>query len=50
MMRVIEVITSFPSLLITLLIMMVVGQNVGGLLFAMCITSCAAPPARCAAS
>lgn len=39
MMRVIEVITSFPSLLITLLIMMVVGQNVGGLLFAMCITS-----------
>ena len=38
-MRVIEVITSFPSLLITLLIMMVVGQNVGGLLFAMCITS-----------
>ncbi len=39
MMRIIEVITSFPSLLITLLIMMVVGQNVGGLLFAMCITS-----------
>lgn len=39
MMRIIEVITSFPSLLITLLIMMVVGQNVAGLLFAMCITS-----------
>ena len=39
LMRVIEVITSFPSLLITLLIMMVVGKNVGGLLFAMCITS-----------
>ena len=30
---------SFYMLLITLLIMMVVGQNVGGLLFAMCITS-----------
>lgn len=39
MMRIIEVITSFPSLLITLIIMMVVGKNVGGLLFAMCITS-----------
>lgn len=39
MMRIIEVITSFPSLLITLLIMMVVGKNVGGLLIAMCITS-----------
>lgn len=39
MMRIIEILTSFPSLLITLLIMMVVGQNVGGLLFAMCITS-----------
>lgn len=39
LMRIIEVITSFPSLLITLLIMMVVGKNVGGLLFAMCITS-----------
>lgn len=39
MMRIIEVITSFPSLLITLLIMMVVGKNVGGLLIAMCVTS-----------
>lgn len=39
MMRIIEVITSFPSLLITLLVMMVVGKNVGGLLIAMCITS-----------
>ncbi len=39
MMRIIEVITSFPSLLVTLLIMMVVGKNIGGLLVAMCITS-----------
>ncbi len=39
LMRVLEVITSFPSLLITLLIMMVVGNNVAGLLIAMCITS-----------
>ena len=39
LMRIIEVITSFPSLLVTLIIMMVVGKNVGGLLFAMCITS-----------
>lgn len=39
MMRIIEVITSFPTLLVTLLVMMVVGKNVGGLLFAMCITS-----------
>lgn len=39
MMRIIEIVTSFPSLLVTLLIMMVVGKNVGGLLFAMCITS-----------
>lgn len=39
MMRIIEVITSFPSLLVTLLVMMVVGKNVGGLLVAMCITS-----------
>lgn len=39
MMRILEVITSFPSLLITLLVMMVVGKNVGGLLIAMCITS-----------
>ncbi len=39
MMRIIEVIDSFPYLLITLLIMMVIGKNVGGLLVAMCITS-----------
>ena len=39
MMRIVEIITSFPSLLITLLIMMVLGKNVGGLLVAMCITS-----------
>jgi len=39
MMRIVEVITSFPSLLVTLLIMMVVGKNVPGLLISMCITS-----------
>ena len=39
MMRIIEVIDSFPYLLITLLIMMVIGKNIGGLLVAMCITS-----------
>lgn len=39
MMRIIEIITSFPSLLVTLLIMMVVGKNVPGLLVSMCITS-----------
>lgn len=39
MMRIIEIVTSFPSLLVTLLIMMVVGKNVAGLLVAMCITS-----------
>lgn len=39
MMRILEIINSFPSLLVTLLIMMVVGKNVGGLLIAMCITS-----------
>ncbi len=39
MMRIVEVINSFPSLLITLLVMMVVGKNVAGLLVAMCITS-----------
>ena len=39
MMRIVEVITSFPSLLVTLLIMMVVGKNVPGLLLSMCITS-----------
>ena len=39
MMRIVEVITSFPSLLVTLLVMMVVGKNVPGLLVSMCITS-----------
>lgn len=39
MMRILEIINSFPSLLITLLVMMVVGKNVAGLLIAMCITS-----------
>ena len=39
MMRILEIVNSFPSLLVTLLIMMVVGKNVGGLLIAMCITS-----------
>ncbi len=39
MMRIIEVVNSFPSLLVTLLIMMVVGKNVIGLLIAMSITS-----------
>lgn len=39
MMRIVEVITSFPSLLVTLLVMMVVGKNVPGLLISMCITS-----------
>ncbi|MDO5425127.1 MAG: ABC transporter permease [Eubacteriales bacterium] len=39
MMRILEIVNSFPSLLITLLVMMVVGKNVGGLLIAMCITS-----------
>lgn len=39
MMRIVEIITSFPSLLVTLLVMMVVGKNVPGLLISMCITS-----------
>lgn len=39
MMRILEIINAFPSLLITLLVMMVVGKNVAGLLIAMCITS-----------
>ena len=39
MMRIIEIVNSFPSLLVTLLIMMVVGKNVVGLLVAMSITS-----------
>lgn len=39
MMRVVEVITSMPSLLITLLVMMVLGNSMGALLIAMCITA-----------
>ena len=39
MMRIIEIITSLPSLLITLLMMMVLGNGMGALLIAMCITS-----------
>jgi oligopeptide transport system permease protein len=39
MMRVIEVITSIPSLLITMLIMMVLGNSLFALLIALCITS-----------
>lgn len=39
MMRIIEILDSFPYLLITLLIMMVIGKNVAGLLTAMCLTS-----------
>lgn len=39
MMRILEIVNSFPSLLITLLVMMVVGKNTAGLLIAMCITS-----------
>ncbi len=39
MMRLIEVITSIPSLLVTLLVMMVLGNSLFALLIAMCITS-----------
>ena len=39
MMRIVEILTSIPSLLLTLLIMMVLGQNMGALLVAMCLTS-----------
>lgn len=39
MMRIIEVVTSMPSLLITIIIMMVLGNSMGSLLVAMCITS-----------
>ena len=39
MMRVIEVITSMPSLLITILVMMVLGNGMFSLLVALCITS-----------
>ncbi|MBM6774767.1 ABC transporter permease [Olsenella profusa] len=39
LMRVIELMSSVPSLLISLIIMMVAGNNMGALLLAMCITS-----------
>lgn len=39
MMRIVEIITSMPSLLITLLIMMVMDKSVLSLVFAMCITA-----------
>ncbi len=39
MMRIIEVITSLPSLLITMLVMMVLGNSLFALLVAMCLTS-----------
>ncbi len=39
MMRILEVINSVPSLLITLILMMVLGNSVWALLLAMCITS-----------
>ena len=39
MMRIIEVVTSMPSLLITIIIMMVLGNSMWSLLVAMCITS-----------
>lgn len=39
LMRIIEVITSIPSLLITILVMMVLGNGVFSLLVALCITS-----------
>lgn len=39
MMRIVEIITSMPSLLITMLVMMVLGNSLFALLVAMCITS-----------
>lgn len=39
MMRILEIITSMPSLLITLLVMMVLEKSVGALVFAMCVTA-----------
>ena len=39
MMRVVEILTSMPSLLLTMLVMMVLGNNLIALLFAMCMTS-----------
>lgn len=39
MMRIVELMTSIPSLLLTMLVMMVLGNNMGALLVAMCLTS-----------
>lgn len=39
MMRILEIITSLPSLLLTILVMVALGNNVGALLLAMCIAS-----------
>lgn len=39
MMRIVEIITSMPSLLITMLVMMVLGNSLFALLVAMCVTS-----------
>lgn len=39
MMRIVEIITSMPSLLITMLVMMVLGNSLFSLLVAMCVTS-----------
>lgn len=39
MMRIVEIITSMPSLLITLLIMMILGNSITALLVAMCVTA-----------
>ena len=39
MMRIIEIVVSFPELLVTILIMMIIGKNTMGLLVAMSITS-----------
>ena len=47
MMRIVEILTSIPSLLLTLLIMMVLGQNMGALLVAMCLLPGAAQPDKC---
>ena len=47
MMRIVEILTSIPSLLLTLLIMMVLGQNMGALLVAMCLTSWCGTARQC---
>lgn len=39
LMRIVEIMTSIPSLLLTMLVMMVLGNNMGALLIAMCLTS-----------